>query len=289
MGTPQTAGFTILETMLFLAITGLLIVSLLTGVGTSINTQRYRDSVQSLESDIQAQYSNLVNVSNDQNVTVVSQSKNAPWVCNANGTLVDSGNSGAGATRGQSNCVMLGRYMQIDDQGNITVETITGVQTGTATTGTNDIQSLKTNYTLGLSNINTETSQMQWGATLSWPTSGQGAETVQGSPRSIALLFVRSPDSGTIYTFTVDKPAAIDTISSADLLKYIQAGAQVSQGYNGATVRGQDERVLCVQSGSANLGEHMAVYLNPYASDATAVETQSNDLLQSLKSGALRC
>ena len=275
--------------MLFLAITGLLIVSLLAGVGTSVTTQRYRDSVQSLQSLIQAQYSNLVNVSNDQNASAATQTKNAPWICNSDGTISNTGDTNAGATRGQSQCVLLGRYMDIDAKGNITIEPITGTQIGTNTATNNDIQSLESNYALGLSNINVQTSSMEWGATLSWPVSGSGSEPVQSGTRSIALLFVRSPDSGTIYTFTVDTPPDISAVTSADLLQYIKSGANVSQAYNGATIRGQDERVLCVQSSSANLGGHIAVYLNPYASDATAVETQSNDLLTQLKSGALQC
>jgi type II secretory pathway pseudopilin PulG len=74
MGTTYEAGFTILETMLFLAITGLLIAAMLFGVGTSINTQRYRDSVTSLKSFLQSQYSDIENVQNDRGDN---------WKCNA--------------------------------------------------------------------------------------------------------------------------------------------------------------------------------------------------------------
>ena len=47
-------GFTIIEVMLFLAITGLLAVGVLATVGNSINVQRYRDAVVTLQTEVQA-------------------------------------------------------------------------------------------------------------------------------------------------------------------------------------------------------------------------------------------
>jgi hypothetical protein len=47
--------------------------------------------------------------------------------------------------------------------------------------------------------------------------------------------------------------------------------------------------VMCIQNGTNTLVDPMAIYLNPYASNATAVESQTNELLASLKSGALKC
>src|SRR5665811_997144 len=87
------AGFTIIETMLFLGITALLIMGLLVGIGTSINIQRYRDSVSSLQSVLQQQFSEVSNVSNDSlsNACYGDNSTNNP--------------------RGQSNCVILGRLI----------------------------------------------------------------------------------------------------------------------------------------------------------------------------------
>ena len=57
MSARTETGFTLVEAMLFLAITGLLTVGILVGSGVAISQQRYRDSVNSLKSFIQDQYS----------------------------------------------------------------------------------------------------------------------------------------------------------------------------------------------------------------------------------------
>src|SRR4029450_12347478 len=98
MGTKTQSGFTLIEVMLFLAVTGLLAMGILAGSGAAINQQRYRDSVNSLKSDIQQQYSE---------VTSVINSRGANWECNANGVISDTGGP-AGEARGRSDCVMLG-------------------------------------------------------------------------------------------------------------------------------------------------------------------------------------
>ena len=62
----RSAGFTIIETMLVLAITGALVAAMFVGIGTSISIQRYRDAVTTFKDTLQEQYSALANVSNDR-------------------------------------------------------------------------------------------------------------------------------------------------------------------------------------------------------------------------------
>ena len=50
-------GFTIIETMLFLAISGFLFVGILAGTGSSIANQRYNDSVEGVTNELRNQYS----------------------------------------------------------------------------------------------------------------------------------------------------------------------------------------------------------------------------------------
>ena len=64
MGNKQK-GFTIIEVILFVAISGLLTSMLMVGVSMSINRQQYRDSVQSYAGFLRNEYSKVVNVEND--------------------------------------------------------------------------------------------------------------------------------------------------------------------------------------------------------------------------------
>ena len=103
MGTKTDTGFTVIETMLFLAVTGALAVGILVGSGVSIGQQRYRDSVNGLKSYIQQQYSEVSNVVNSRDKT---------WACDAQGNVVEVEQISAEA-RGTSDCVVLGRFITI--------------------------------------------------------------------------------------------------------------------------------------------------------------------------------
>lgn len=56
----QKSGFTVLETMLFLAITGLLLLGLLGGTYASIATQRYNDSVRSFSEFLRQTFGEVI-------------------------------------------------------------------------------------------------------------------------------------------------------------------------------------------------------------------------------------
>lgn len=89
-------GFTIIEVVLFLGISSLLAMALLTGVMTTIRQQQYRDAVQSFASFLQTQYSSVLAVHNDQRSAT----------CPLDGTV---------RPRGQSPCVIVGRYIRSAD------------------------------------------------------------------------------------------------------------------------------------------------------------------------------
>lgn len=89
-------GFTIIEVILFLTISGLLFAALLIGVSSSISGQRYIDSVRSVKALFEDQYSAAVNLQNAAN----------------NGCGVVS------VGRGQSqDCIILGRLVHIQSGG----------------------------------------------------------------------------------------------------------------------------------------------------------------------------
>jgi len=247
MGTHFKEGFTIIETMLVLAITGTLAVALLVGVGTSINAQRYRDSVISLKGLLQDQYAELNNVRNDR------QGQQACGVTN-NGT----------AYAGQSDCLLMGRYVGINDEGRITTATVIGYESSKPIAAT-DVGILRDSYTLGLATNSIEEAGIEWGATITWPVSGGGSKP-EGTPRSLAFLILRSPQSGNMYTFTGDTAPIAEAVSPTFLKSLV---------VEGVSVPGQSQRTVCVSPTGVAVAEKLAIYIVAGANNTSGIETRS--------------
>lgn len=92
----RSFGFTIIETMLFLAVSGLMVIGLLAGVGSVIRDQQYKDAVQS--------YANFLRVQHGQVITVINN-RGEGDAC----PLLAS--ESAAGTRGTSQCVIVGRHL----------------------------------------------------------------------------------------------------------------------------------------------------------------------------------
>ncbi len=258
MGTTNNSGFTILETMLFLAITGVMIVALLVGVGTSINIQRYRDSVTSLKALLQSQYSSIENVQN---------SRDNNWRCDSTARTTQSG---ALQAVGQSDCIIIGRYIELNGN-NVKIAAVTGFENTSIARSGDDVNIIKTVYTLGLSTVIQDQKTLEWGTTIAWPV-GTGT----GS-RSVGILILRSPDTGSIYTFSMDTPVPIGSATDATLKAMIVPGV--------TAVQNQRERILCLDSQglvspAVNFtGGNMAVVIKARAASESAIETRSNELM----------
>lgn len=98
-------GFTIIEVLLFLSISGLLMALLFVGTGIAIQRQQYQDTIQSFASFLRGQYAAMVSVENDNEAGEKCPIDNMQ------------------AARGQSNCVIVGRYLQADGADGKTYET----------------------------------------------------------------------------------------------------------------------------------------------------------------------
>lgn len=260
----SSQGFTVIESVLFLAISGVLIMALIVGTGASINIQRYRDAVESFKALVQDQYSALASVQNDRNNN---------WTCNA---LAQTQEMMGGEVRGQSDCILLGRYVAIVD-GDIALGSVVGRATTSAAVVNDDIASLRDNYALNISSGSVQTRTMEWGAKIAWPLSGSDDAQPAGTSRSLALLFIRSPDSGKIYTFTTD---TVPPEPTANSLRAMIAG--------GDTIPGQAERTICIDSNGAFFNTDLSVYLSAYANGPSSVETRSNSYITSIE-GEVQC
>ena len=252
-------GFTIVETMLVLAITGVMIAGLLVGLGSSIGAQRYKDSVSTLKSMVQDQYSQIENVAND---------RDASWNCGSSATPAQGG---TGTAPGQTDCVLLGRYMTIEGT-KITTATIVGYEVA-RTGGESDVKEIKDNYTLGVSQDTITNTTLEWGAEIAWPESGSGAKNPQ-TPRSIAILILRSPNSGTSYTFTSDTTPAIEAVSSATLTDMMVEDTNA--------IPGQAQRTVCIEPDGVTVPEKFALSIGQAANGSTSIETRTFATIQSL-------
>jgi len=235
------AGFTIIETVLFLGVTGLLVMSILVGTGTSINIQRYRDSVNSLQAVFKQQYSEVNNVAN---------SRGADWDCSsANGLALEAvGHIGDAKNRGQSgNCVIMGRLVtNVGTDGKKIL--IRSVTTSLADVGTtkSDIELLaKSNPIPG-----GEDYDIDWGSTL---------VNDAGNPINFSVLIIRSPLNGAVRTFINSDKAVNDEVGKIN--EVFSVGEPLNTPIK-----------ICVNSHGLFNGSKMAVLINANTTSASGVE-----------------
>lgn len=242
MTSPLQRGFTIVETMLFLAIGGILFAVLMVGVGTGITQQRYTESVRSYKALLQDQYAQVLNT---------SIGSDANWHCesNASGTISDTAPRGA---RGASECVILGRAIQVKANGvgdTIISSSVTGYNDTSARTDIDDLEAIKA-YKPKLGTFNRQETTLDWGSRLR--SDGQASTAV--------ILIVRSPASGLIRVFTSKNPV------SQDLASVITADNTLAT----ATLR------LCVD-GDSGLLPKQVLAVNPQLASADAIATDTSD------------
>lgn len=229
-------GFTIIEVMLFLAVSGALAAIILVGSGVAIGQQRYRDSVSSLKSYIQQQYSEVTNVAND---------RDKDWTCN-NEADVSQVDASAGEARGTSDCVILGRFVTIDETGTkLTAANVIGLRNPGAPDQPSDILELKNNYKLSISPVVADDSEVSWGSRVTKPKTN--------TPMPVSLLILRSPLSGSIVTFTAE---GLQT----NLSSMIAAGNMA-----------QKDMCVSAESGSF-VGHHLAVRVDAFATSQSAIQ-----------------
>ena len=235
------AGFTIIEVMLFLSITGLLAVGILAGASSSINIQRYRDSVTSLQAIIQQQYSEVINVSNDRVTTTF---------CNNDSDVLKFETKTSSINRGQSDCQMLGKLITVLDNKQLAINTIVGARKTTTPKQSSDIKELE-QYSFGSLPGGSSTYKVEWGSRL---VNSENSLNFQFS-----IFIVRSPISGVVNTFI--NP-------TVNLF-----GSQINNAINSDAVDPNKSSLkICVDSGGLFAGTKSAVLVKAGSTSAAGVE-----------------
>ena len=180
-----TRGFTVIETMLFLAVSGALAAGVLVTVGSTIGSQRYRDAVDSFASYIQGQYSQAINVRND-----VGMHDACVGASFSTTERQEAGTS--------ENCSIIGRIVTSSNGADFSSAPV--YMSGLSTTflqsnvGDDTVFSSSSDRQLFIKDSFTDSQYtLDWDTRTVAPTSGSNSW-------SIAIL--RSPISGVIHTYT---------------------------------------------------------------------------------------
>lgn len=230
-------GYTIIEVMLFFAVTGALMLGVLGSASIGVNTQRYNDAVNTFQAVVQQEFTNATNVVNTESVNTLCS------------TLV-------GTTRGTSDCVIIGRLMTIANNGDITKANLVGTEPATAPASTAREIGYVAAYNPVIDSESIETGKMSWGTNI------QRAGLTSGA--NVSVLIVRSPRSGNVYSYVRHSAPIIE--STTELQRYIN-DELVTQ----ASPQNAEEQYMCVDRSGWVLTPVRVITLSPYASGPSGV------------------
>lgn len=203
MGNRKEKGFTLIEVILFLAITGMIIAGLLIGVGASLNRQRYSDATTGAVSYFQNQYSQVSNVSNNRPNNLVCRG----------GAIVDAPGDTSSPV-GTSDCTIVGRLIQSrpGGVGVMSYPVYATVDAGTLprNASDNDLQILRDARLIAATEGEEYTPS--WGTRFLRESekdeTGRAAPNQAPEDANFAILIVRMPTSGIIHTYVSDTSTA---------------------------------------------------------------------------------
>lgn len=243
----KNGGFTIIEVMLFLGITGLLALTLLGGWTTMINTQRYKDSVKTVQSFLQTQYNLVYNVENAEQVS-------GGLFCRVVGGEPEFVTTGA--PRGQSDCVQLGRLIHISGGTDIRAYAIVGADLpNSANTDAEEILNRSPIIVENELQITENELTVPWQAEVVNPRDVGGIQNV-------ALAIIRSPLTGSVHTYRI----GTDGVNLPDIESMI-------------AVANEQEVNLCLDPGTVFAGNRIGVVVRERASAQSFVQVIQDEAL----------
>lgn len=237
MSVSRQKGFTITELVLFTAATGFLMFALMGGWVLSLNTQSYRDSARTLAATLEAQFTATTNVWND---------RGGNEQCSA--STVTS--STPGATRGTTDCVIMGRYVHVNGPaGQVESASIVGSGSGVGTTDRDIILS----YTP--TRVDTAILPLQV-EPIRWSARAYRANDADAAVFDRVFVIVRSPATGLVYTYSLARGEGPD-LPTVD---------EVISG-TGST----EQQVICLDPGAPVSGPRAGVVVGANAASASAI------------------
>ncbi len=184
MGTHSRKGFTLIEVILFLAISGLMLLGVLVGVAGSINRQRYDEATGSFLDYMQSQYNLNDNVRNNRPNTRGCKS----------GAIVSNATD---QPRGTSDCTVAGRLISSTDGVTITSQPIYSTSAGLKNPAT---ETALLN-SLGLIVAPDDLTSDDANYSMLWDTKIYTNKSNPNASRDFGVLILRLPTNGLTRTY----------------------------------------------------------------------------------------
>lgn len=248
MGMRNQNGFTIIEVVLFFAVTGLLAAGLLGGWTAMIDNQRYKDSVKTLQSFLQQQYNLVYNVQNGRAAT-------------SGCTKTATGPVFGGSTNnpGQSDCIVMGRYIHVTNGNEVKVYPIVGIDKDNSANRANGdvwlIKDRRPKFITGSTALSESQLSIPWGADVV-KTGGSTALA------HYTIAIVRSPETGAVHTYTEQQSDA----TSMPLVENLVSPAAANTSAN-----------LCINPKSRLVGYRIGVVVRADASSQSSVQVLTDE------------
>lgn len=260
-------GFTIIEVMLFLAVSGLLLVAFLASVNGSIRNSRFSDATRSVQAFLQQQYTEVTSGVSKRGVNAI-----------CDGTTTEfPGTSGT--------CVVTGKLIAFTDDTTAKVYTVVSDSNGDSLCTTSQPSGTPSRHVAsycprllddsGESTLETETFTVPWGVTITKQVYN-GAADGQVFNR---LAILRSPTSERMYLYAYND------------LRTPGPGMHLDSGDNGSSSLSliqeanlNPEALFCLQFPELNGPRSYVKLSGGQGADVIVTGTNLSDL-----SGALTC
>lgn len=200
-------GFTIIEVLLFLAISGLLLAVAIASVNLNIDNSRFNDAVRSTTSYLQKAYSEVSSGLSD---------RDASRGCDASGNITSSPTA-----VGMTNCVIMGRFIKLEGA-NFTSRYIVGSRATLVGLSADDSTAI---LQMSPKVVGTNVYEGNYG--IPWNIQAVNTTLPSGTFGSAGLAIIRSPASGEILYYTQGNVTATEPtldrsfIRDANLNKHV--------------------------------------------------------------------
>lgn len=234
-------GFTILETILVVAVSTALFASLVFGIQYMISRAKFSDTMTDLRTAIRSQYEEVISGINSRN-----SAQNAN-ICGAGSATVAAGSS---------DCLVMGKVITFaPNSPDVKVNYITGTPVNMPFDG-DDIAAIQA-ANPRLSTVGQDNLRIQWASTFA-----KSVRLSNGSTGTIAIAIVRSPVSSNVIVYSL---SSVPTLSN--LLATSSATPNVSTAFliKNSNSAGATGGAICVNSGSSSSSINSIAPVDPSA------------------------